>query len=62
MAVNYSFCEEKIDPNEDLEYLLSNATSGVGRVRLLVDQFGADSVTVLTSFGVQSGIMLSIGK
>lgn len=60
MAVNYDALEEKIDSNEDLEYLISNALSAVDRVRMIVDRFGADSVTVLTSFGVQSGIMLSL--
>lgn len=54
------FCEEKKDENdEDLEYQLSVANA-VDRVRMIVDNFGDDSVTVLTSFGVQSGVMLAL--
>ena len=52
-------CEEK-NPNPNLERQLL-ASSAVDRVRMIVDHFGAGSVTVLTSFGVQSGIMLSLG-
>lgn len=60
MAIRSSFVEEnKEDTDEFLEYQLSIA-SACDRVRMIVDQFGADSVTLLTSFGVQSGIMLSI--
>lgn len=55
------FAEEKLDFNEDLEYRLSHAMNAVDRVRMIVDHFGAEAVTVLTSFGVQSGIMLSLG-
>lgn len=59
MAPYSSFSEEKKDESDEfLEYELSIA-SACDRVRMLVDQFGADSVTLLTSFGVQSGVMLS---
>jgi len=56
----FDFYEEKKDDNvEDLEYQLS-LSRAVDRVKIMVDHFGADSVTVLTSFGVQSGIMLAL--
>ncbi len=65
MAPN-PFCnwEEKEDIiNDDrtyLEYQLSTANA-LDRVSMVVDHFGAEHVTLLTSFGVQSGIMLSLG-
>jgi len=56
------FCEETKDENdEDLKNQLSVANA-VDRVRIIVDNFGDDSVTVLTSFGVQSGVMLALGE
>eukprot|EP00584_Thalassiosira_punctigera_P003461 CAMPEP_0172528510 /NCGR_PEP_ID=MMETSP1067-20121228/2882_1 /TAXON_ID=265564 ORGANISM="Thalassiosira punctigera, Strain Tpunct2005C2" /NCGR_SAMPLE_ID=MMETSP1067 /ASSEMBLY_ACC=CAM_ASM_000444 /LENGTH=338 /DNA_ID=CAMNT_0013312431 /DNA_START=325 /DNA_END=1341 /DNA_ORIENTATION=+ len=60
MAPFYDSLEEKLDSNLELEYLLSTTKSAVDRIRLVVDHFGHESVTVLTSFGVQSGIMLSL--
>ena len=61
MRFNSSFSEEKKDDSDEfLEYQLSIA-SAYDRVRIIVDQYGTDSVTLLTSFGVQSGVMLSIG-
>lgn len=60
MRFNSSFSEEKKDDSDEfLEYQLSIA-SAYDRVRIIVDQYGTDSVTLLTSFGVQSGVMLSI--
>ena len=45
----------------DLEDELS-LTSAAERVKMIVEHFGIDYVTLLTSFGVQSGVMLSLGK
>lgn len=66
IASSYSFLEEekKVDWEDDiiaddLEYRL-RAASAVDRVRMVVDRFGSDAVTVLTSFGVQSGVMLAL--
>ena len=53
--------EEKADDNYDFEYELSEA-SAVDRVQKIVNAFGSESVTVLTSFGVQSGVMLALGE
>ena len=56
--------EEKEDViNDDralLEYQLSIANA-LQRVSMVVDHFGPEHVTLLTSFGVQSGVMLSLG-
>lgn len=59
MALEFDFWEEKKDGNDDLEYQLSSACA-VDRVRMIINHFGADSVTLLTSFGVQSGAMLAL--
>ena len=59
MTINHSNWEEKVDG--DLEYELS-LTSAAERVKMVVEHFGMNSVTLLTSFGVQSGVMLSLGK
>ena len=46
--------------NNIYEEKLSNSTA-VDRVRMIADRYGgSDSVTVLTSFGVQSGVMLAL--
>jgi phosphoadenosine phosphosulfate reductase len=53
--------DEKEDDyyNWDFDYELSGLNA-VNRIRKIVDKFGTESVTVLTSFGVQSGVMLSL--
>ena len=61
MAFSFNFIEEKKDDtNEILDWQLSGA-SAVDRVRMIIDHIGADSVVLLTSFGVQSGVLLTIG-
>jgi len=47
--------------NNNYEQKLANSTA-VDRVRMITDRYdgGSDSVTVLTSFGVQSGVMLAL--
>lgn len=54
-------CEDKVDDKYDFEYELIDS-GAADRVRKIVDNFGSQSVTVLTSFGVQSGVMLALGK
>ena len=54
-------CDESKEDSVDLEYQLA-ASSAVDRVEMVVDIFGVDSVTLLTSFGVQSGVMLALGR
>ena len=49
--------EKKADNNENLEYQVSVANT-VDWVRMIIYNFGGDSVTVLTCFGVPSGVML----
>ena len=44
--------------NNNYEQKLSNSTA-VDRVRMITEQYGPEAVTVLTSFGVQSGVMLA---
>jgi len=53
--------EEKKDGNgnDELEYQLSVSTA-VDRVKTIINHYGVESVTLLTSFGVQSGAMLAL--
>lgn len=62
MAIESDSGEENgddVDGSLEFESELS-AASAIDRVRMIIDEFGADSVTLLTSFGVQSGVMLSL--
>ena len=63
LAFGSSFIEEKKDDDNDTaaDESFLECASAVDRVRMTVDRFGSDSVVLLTSFGVQSGVMLSIG-
>ena len=60
--LNNEYYEEKTDDfdHNELEWKLATA-SAVDRVRMVIDHFGSESVTLLTSFGVQSGVMLALG-
>ena len=60
--LNNEYYEEKTDDlgYTELEWKLATA-SAVDRVRIVIDHFGSESVTLLTSFGVQSGVMLALG-
>lgn len=60
--LNNEYYEEKTDDfyHNELEWKLATA-SAVDRVRMVIDHFGTESVTLLTSFGVQSGVMLALG-
>jgi len=62
LAFGSSFIEEKKDDDNDTtaDESFLECASAVDRVRMTVDRFGSDSVVLLTSFGVQSGVMLSI--
>ena len=60
--LNNEYYKEKTDgfDHSELEWKLATA-SAVDRVRMVIDHFGTESVTLLTSFGVQSGVMLALG-
>lgn len=46
---------------DDFEERLADAGDAVDRIKLVVDHFGGpDAVTLMTSFGVQSGVMLGL--
>ena len=53
--------EKKVDEDDLLECQLSTSAA-LDRVEIIFDHFGSDSVTLLTSFGVQSGVMLALGR
>lgn len=58
MCKTFDFEENKddvLDFEDHLSYM-----NLIDRVRTIVNHFGADSVTLLTSFGVQSGVMLAL--
>ena len=60
--LNNEYYEEKTDDfdHSELEWKLATA-SAVDRVRMVIDHFATESVTLFTSFGVQSGVMLGLG-